>query len=102
MTTNANQAYQRAANKAVDGALTMQKIDKQRELDRFLSRQQGIKARQHEVQTAKECRTTTTALSADIGLRLDVLILETRGFYEKLNRRKSKGHDAQTSQPFKH
>ena len=35
-------------------------------------------------------------------LRLDVLILETRGFYEKLNRRKSKGHDAQTSQPFKH
>ncbi len=34
-------------------------------------------------------------------LRLDVLILETRGFYEKLNRRKSKGHDAQTSQPFK-
>lgn len=35
-------------------------------------------------------------------LRLDVLILETRGFYEKLNRRKSKGHDAQTSQPFRH
>ena len=35
-------------------------------------------------------------------LRLDVLILETRGFYEKLNRRKSKGRDAQTSQPFKH
>ena len=35
-------------------------------------------------------------------LRLDVLILETRGFYEKLNRRKSKGRDAETSQPFKH
>ena len=35
-------------------------------------------------------------------LRLDVLILETRGFYEKLNRRKSKGRDAETSQPFRH
>ena len=35
-------------------------------------------------------------------LRLDVLILETRGFYEKLNRRKSKGHSATTLQPFKH
>ena len=35
-------------------------------------------------------------------LNFNVLILETRGFYEKLNRRKSKGHDAQTSQPFKH
>ena len=32
-------------------------------------------------------------------LRLDVLILETRGFYEKLNRRKSKGHSARTLQP---
>ena len=35
-------------------------------------------------------------------LRLDVLILETRGFYEKLNRRKSKGRDTRISQPFKH
>ena len=33
-------------------------------------------------------------------LNFNVLILETRGFYEKLNRRKDKGHDAQTSQPF--
>jgi hypothetical protein len=29
-------------------------------------------------------------------------VLKNRGIYEKLNRRKSKGHDAQTSQPFKH
>ena len=35
-------------------------------------------------------------------LNFNVLILETRGFYEKLNRRKSKGRDAETSQPFKH
>ena len=35
-------------------------------------------------------------------LNFGVLILETRGFYEKLNRRKSKGRDAETSQPFKH
>ena len=32
-------------------------------------------------------------------LNFNVLILETRGFYEKLNRRKSKGHSAQTLQP---
>ncbi len=32
-------------------------------------------------------------------LNFNVLILETRGFYEKLNRRKSKGRDAETSQP---
>ena len=35
-------------------------------------------------------------------LRLDVLILETRGIYEQLKLRKSKGRDAETSQPFKH
>ena len=61
-------AYQHATAKILDGSLTMQQIDKQRELNRFLSRQQGIKANKHEVQTAKECRTTATALSADIGL----------------------------------
>jgi hypothetical protein len=37
-----------------------------------------------------------------LALNFAVLILETRGFYEKLNRRKSKGRDAETSQPFKH
>jgi len=61
-------AYQHATAKVLDGALTMQQIDKQRELDRFLSRQQGIKASQHPVQTAKQCGTTATALNADIGL----------------------------------
>ena len=61
-------AYQHATAKILDGSLTMQQIDKQRELDRFLSRQQGIKASQHSVQTAKQCGTTATALSADIGL----------------------------------
>ncbi len=61
-------AYQHATAKILDGALTMQQIDKQRELNRFLSRQQGIKARQHPVQTAKQCGTTTAALGADIGL----------------------------------
>ena len=61
-----NKAYQRATNRMVDGALTMQQIDKQRELDRFLSRQQGIKTRQHEAKTAQECRTIATALSANL------------------------------------
>ena len=35
-----------------------------------------------------------------LALNFGVMILETRGFYEKLNRRKSKGRDAETSQPF--
>ena len=34
-----------------------------------------------------------------LALNFGVLILETRGFYEKLNRRKDKGRDAETSQP---
>ena len=73
-----NRAYQRATNRMVDGALTMQQIDKQRELDRYLARQQKPKTPVNEAQT------------------------DSGGFYEYLNRRKSKGHDAQTSQPFKH
>ena len=63
-----NRAYQRATNRMVDGALTMQQIDKQRELDRFLSRQQKHKTPVNEAQTDSESVTTATALNADIGL----------------------------------
>jgi len=35
-------------------------------------------------------------------LNFNVLILETRGIYGLLKLRKSKGRDAETSQPFKH
>jgi hypothetical protein len=63
-----NRAYQRATNRMVDGALTMQQIDKQRELDRFLSRQQKHKTPVNEAQTDSESVTTATAPSADIGL----------------------------------
>ena len=37
-----------------------------------------------------------------LALNFGVLILETRGIYEHLNRTKEKGRDAETSQPFKH
>ena len=63
-----NRAYQRATNRMVDGALTMQQIDKQRELDRFLSRQQKHITPVNEAQTESESVTTATALNADIGL----------------------------------
>ena len=63
-----NRAYQRATNKMVDGALTMQQIDKQRELDRYLARQQKPKKPVNEAQTDSESVTTAAALSADIGL----------------------------------
>lgn len=63
-----NRAYQRATNKMVDGALTMQQIDKQRELDRYLARQQKPKTPVNEAQTDSEIVTTAAALSADIGL----------------------------------
>jgi hypothetical protein len=63
-----NRAYQRATNKMVDGALTMQQIDKQRELDRYLARQQKPKTPVNEAQTDSESVTTATAPSADIGL----------------------------------
>ena len=60
-------AYQHATNKMVDGALTMQQIDKQRELDRFLAHQQKLKTPVNAAQTVSDYMTTTTALSADIG-----------------------------------
>ena len=63
-----SRAYQRATNRMVDGALTMQQIDKQRELDRFLSRQQKHKTPVNEAQAESESVTTATALNADIGL----------------------------------
>ena len=63
-----NKAYQRATHKMVDGALTMQQIDKQRELDRFWARQQKRTANNSKAQTASDCMTTATALNADIGL----------------------------------
>ena len=47
-------AYQHATAKILDGALTMQQIDKQRELDRFLSRQQKHKTPVNEAQTESE------------------------------------------------
>jgi hypothetical protein len=66
MSTNANRAYKKGTNLMVEGSLICQSIDKQRNLDRFLSRQQGIKASQQQAQVAKECRTTASVLSADI------------------------------------
>ena len=63
-----NRAYQHATNRMVDGALTMQQIDKQRELDRFLSRQQKHKTPVNEAQIVSDGVTTTTAPSADTGL----------------------------------
>lgn len=64
-------AYQHALSKVLDGAMTMQAIDKQRNLDRFLARQQQAKQRQGNAQTAQECRTTAAARAADIGRHLE-------------------------------
>jgi len=61
-------AYQHATAKILDGSLTMQQIDKQRELDRYLSRQQKHKPPVNEAQIVSDGITTTTAPSADIGL----------------------------------
>lgn len=66
-TKHERQAIQHAAAKIREGALVMQGLDNQRNLAAFLARQQRIKARQSQAQTAKECRTTAAALSADIG-----------------------------------
>ena len=68
MSTNANRAYKKGTNIMTKGSLICQSIDKQRELDRFLSRQQKHKTPVNEAQTDSESVTTATAPSADIGL----------------------------------
>lgn len=64
-------AYQHALGKVLDGAMTMQAIDKQRNLDRFLARQQRVKKPHSDAQTAQECRTTATALAAEMGRAIE-------------------------------
>jgi len=61
-------AYRNALSMIVQGSLICQSIDKQRELDRFLSRQQKHKTPVNEAKTVDDCMTTAAALSADIGL----------------------------------
>ena len=61
-------AYRNALSMIVQGSLICQQIDKQRELDRFLSRQQKHKTPVNEAQAESESVTTATALNADIGL----------------------------------
>ena len=65
-------AYRKALSMIVQGPLICQSMDKQRELERFLERQQKHKTPVNEAQTAKESRTTVTALSADTGRYVEV------------------------------
>ncbi len=67
MSTNINSAYQKGVGKIRDGLLICQLIDKNRNLDAFLASQQRIKSRENKAKTAQDCRSTATALSADIG-----------------------------------
>ena len=61
-------AYRNALSMIVQGSLICQAIDKQRELDRYLSRQQKHKPPVNEAQIVSDGVTTTTAPSADISL----------------------------------
>ena len=61
-------AYRNALSMIVQGSLICQSIDKQRELDRFLARQQKPTTNDSKAQTESDCVTTTTAPSADTGL----------------------------------
>ena len=61
-------AYRNALSMIVQGSLICQSIDKQRELDRYLARQQKHTANDSNAQTESDCVTTATTLSADIGL----------------------------------
>ena len=60
-----------------------QKLSNQTSLDAFLARQQRIKARHSAAQSADNTIAATATLNANTS-------------------KKDKGHDAQTSQPFKH
>ena len=61
-------AYRNALSMIVQGSLICQAIDKQRELDQFLARQQKYKTPDNEAQIVSDGVTTTTAPSADTGL----------------------------------
>ena len=61
-------AYRNALSMIVQGSLICQAIDKQRELDRYLARQQKHKAPVNETQILNDSVTTKTAPSTDIGL----------------------------------
>ena len=61
-------AYRNALSMIVQGSLICQAIDKQRELDRFLLRQQKPTTNDSKAQTESDCPTTATEPSADTGL----------------------------------
>lgn len=61
-------AYRNALSMIVQGSLICQAIDKQRELDRFLVRQQKPTTNDSKSQTENDCPTTATESSADTGL----------------------------------
>ena len=61
-------AYRNALSMIVQGSLICQAIDKQRELDRYLARQQKHIMPVNEAQTVSYVVTATTAPSADSGL----------------------------------
>jgi hypothetical protein len=60
-------AYRNALSMIVQGSLICQSIDKQRELDRYLTRQQKPTTNDSKAQTESDSVTTTTAPSADTG-----------------------------------
>ena len=65
MSTNINGAYQKGLGKVREGLLVMQAIDKQRNLDAFLERQQRIKERHSKVQNTGNPIAATATANAD-------------------------------------
>jgi hypothetical protein len=61
-------AYRNALSMIYQGSLICQSIDKQRELERYLARQQKPTANDSKAQTESDCTTTANAPSADTGL----------------------------------
>ena len=65
-------AYRNALSMIVQGSIICQAIDKKRELDRYLARQQKHKTPVNEAQIVSDGITTATALNADIGFHIEV------------------------------
>jgi hypothetical protein len=65
-------AYRNALSMIVQGSIICQSIDKQRELDRYLVRQQKPTANDGKAQTVSDGSTTATALNADIGFHIEM------------------------------
>ena len=61
-------AYRNALSMIVQGSLICQAIDKQRELDRYLERQQKHTANDSKAQTESDCTTTANAPSDENGI----------------------------------